>query len=144
MEGLVDYAIQYLKKKDKFESENEVFCYLQLYKQVPSEKKMEMKESLSKAISDVIEYDEDKWREYVPLPLHFVTDPTKECFDIDKEKLKKNLDFYIDLIKENTVINPPWGKNFYTEGLEPAYNEWKGVLTVEALKVLDNFNRIEY
>ena len=143
VEDLVDNAIDYLNEKQNFESENEVFCYIKLYRELPKNKKEEIKEKLSEAISQVVEYDEDKWREYVPLPLHFVTDPTKECFDIDKEKLKKNLNLYIDLIKENTVINPPWSKSFYTEGLEPAYNEWKGVLTVEALKVLDNFNRIE-
>jgi len=143
VEELVDYAIKQLNEKQEFNSANEVFCYIKLYRELPEDKKEEIKENLSEAISQVVEYDEDKWEEYVPLPLHFVTDPKKECFDIDKESLKKNLNFYIDLIKENTVIKPPWGKSFYTEGLEPAYNEWKGVLTVEALKTLDNFNRIE-
>lgn len=140
---LVNHAIGKLKNKKEFNSENEVSCYIELYKVLPKDKKEEVYEPLSNAISDVIEYDEDKWREYVPLPLNFISSPSDEFFDIEKEKIEKNLDLYIDLIEEKTVINPPWGKSFYTEGLKRAYNEWKGVLTVHALKVLDNFNRIE-
>jgi hypothetical protein len=41
------------------------------------------------------------------------------------------------------LINPPWGDSFYKGNLSPAYNEWKGVLTLKILKTLDNYNRIE-
>lgn len=140
---LVDYAVSHINDKNKFNSENEVFCFIKLYNCLSARKQEKIRGSLSEAVAHVIEYDENKWQEYVPLPLHFVKDPKNYKFNIKEDKIQANLDLYVQLIKENTVIEPPWGKAFYKDGLKIAYKEWKGVLTVETLKVLDNFNRIE-
>ena len=140
---LLDHAVKYINNKEEFNSENELYCYQKLYKVVPDDYKIQMKESIARGIDQVIEYDESKWDEYVPTPLDFVSYPDQEKFNIKEDKIKSNLDFYVSLIEENTIIDPPWGKDIYEDGLKAAYKEWKGVLTLEALKKLDNFNRIK-
>ncbi|MFL0247104.1 hypothetical protein [Candidatus Clostridium stratigraminis] len=142
---LVDYAIHYLENKRIFDSENELFCYIKLYEVLPEELKSNLKKLISYGISEVIEYDREKWEGYVPLPLDFVPSPEKESFEVRSDKIDENLDYYVHLIEgsEDKLINPPWGDSFYQGSLSPAYNEWMGVLTLKILKILDNYNRIE-
>jgi hypothetical protein len=142
---LIEYAIQYIENKTEFESENELFCYIKLFEVLPDELKSKLKKRISYGISQVIEYDRGKWGEYVPLPLDFVPSPEKERFGVKSYKIDENLDYYIQLIEgaEGGLINPPWGDSLYQGSLTPAYNEWKGVLTLKILKRLDNYNRIE-
>lgn len=142
---LIDYAIQYIDNKRHFDSENELFCYIKLFEVLPEELKSKLKKRISYGISEVIEYDSEKWGEYVPLPLDFVPNPKKESFGVKSNKIDENLDYYVDLIEGcgGNLINPPWGDSFYQGSLSPAYNEWKGVLTLKILKSLDNYNRIE-
>lgn len=141
----IDFAISYIDNKTKFESENELFCYIKLFNVLPNEMKEKLKNRITDGISQVIEYDKEKWGEYLPLPLDFVPSPEKEKFEIKDYKIDKNLDYYVQLIesREGKLVNPPWGDSFYQGDLKPAYNEWKGVLTLKILKTLDNYNRIE-
>ncbi len=142
---LIEYAVQYIENKTKFESENELFCYIKLFEVLPEELKNKLKNRIADGISQVIEYDRAKWGEYVPLPLDFVPSFEKERFGIKSYKIDENLDYYIELIEGNNggLINPPWGDSFYQDSLKPAYDEWKGVLTLKILKRLDNYNRID-
>ncbi|MDZ7671820.1 MAG: hypothetical protein U5K53_03145 [Halanaerobiales bacterium] len=141
--NLVEHAVNYIDDKSNFNSENEVFCFIKLYNIVPKKYQIRIKEHLSNAVSQVIEYDENKWEEYVPLPLHFIKTSDQFKFKIKEKKIQSNLDYYVKTIKEKTMIDPPWGKSFYKDGLRRAYEEWKGVLTLEALEVLNNFDRIK-
>lgn len=142
VDQLVDTAVEYINNKEEFNSENELFCYVELYKVLPEKYKEKIKDSISLGISKVIEYDRNKWTEYVPLPLDFISKPDDYWFGIKIEKVEENLDFYVELIEENTIIDPPWGKDYYKEGLKRSYNNWKGILTLDILKKLDNFDRI--
>lgn len=143
IEYLIDYALYYIDNKQKFESENELFCYIRLYDVLPKNYKRKLEKNISKGISQVISYNRQKWIEYVPQPLDFVPDPEKDKFGISKAKIKENLDFYVNLLEKKGVITPPWGDSYYQDDLEPAYDEWKGILTLKIIKRLDNYDRIE-
>lgn len=142
---LIEYAVQYIDNKTKFESENELFCYIGLFEVLPNELKDKLTNKIADGISQVIEYDQTKWSEYLPLPLDFVPSPEKARFGVNDHKIDENLDYYIKLLESSNgkLINPPWGDSFYQYDLKPAYNEWMGVLTLKILMVLDNYNRIE-
>ncbi|MCF8001638.1 MAG: hypothetical protein K9K76_07280 [Halanaerobiales bacterium] len=142
VDKLVETAVEYINNKKEFNSENELYCYVELYKELPENYQNQIKDSISLGISQVIEYDRNKWTDYVPLPLDFISKPDDYWFGIKVEKVEENLDFYVDLIEENTVIDPPWGEDFYNEGLKRAYKDWQGVLTLDVFKKLDNFDRI--
>lgn len=139
---LVEYAINYIENKNQFESEHELYCYLKLYDVMPEELKKRLEARLINAIDQMIIYDENKWHEYVPMPVDFVKNLESNRFGISNIKINNNLDFIIRQLETDTKINPPWGMSFYNEDLREAYNEWVGVLTFNALLTLDKYNRI--
>lgn len=143
--NLVEYAITYIDNKNKFESDFELYCYIILFDLLPNELKNKLRNRIADGISQIIEYDQEKWGEYLPRPLDFVLSPEKEKFQVKGHKIDKNLDYYVGLLedREGNLIDPPWGDSYYQGDLKPAYNEWKGALTLEILKTLNNYNRIE-
>lgn len=142
VERLVEYAISYIENKNHFNSEHELYCYLKLFNELPNNLKDRLEKKLAIAIDQVIVYDEKKWLKYVPTPLDFIKKTNSHRFEIIESKIDSNLDFIIRELKLNERLIPPWGNRFYKEGLDNAYNEWTGVLTLEALIILDRFNRI--
>jgi len=140
---LVEYALKYIEAKERFESENELFCHIKLFEVLPDELKKRLMKRIAVGISQVIEYDREKWTGYVPMPLDFVPGPDKCRFGIEEAKIEESLDFYVELVENNGVVNPPWGESYYLGSLKPAYNEWKGVLTLSILRKLDAYGRLQ-
>ena len=141
--SLVDYAINKIETKEEFKSENEIFCYIKLYKVLPVELKERLEKRISYAIEQVIVYDESQWYDYIPRPVDFVRDLNSSRFGVIEEKLQDNLDYIIDQLESEGKILPPWGDSYYQGDLKEAYNEWIGVLSLKALQSLDRFQRIE-
>jgi len=142
VDSLVEYAIDYIERKQEFNSENELFCYIKLYGVLPKELQKRLENRITFAIEQVIVYDEERWHEYVPRPIEFVENINSSRFGILESKLNDNLDFIIRELESNGRINPPWGQSYYEGDLKEAYNEWIGVLTIKALMTLDGFERI--
>ena len=145
LDALVEKALKNIQHKKEYESENEIYCYLELYRAVDSKTKALLKGSIAEGIKQLIVYDQNKWQEYVPLPLDFVPAPESERFGVSETKIEANLDFYVELIEKskNTLVKPPWGKSFYQTDLSKAYQEWQGNWTLKILITLDNYGRIE-
>lgn len=141
--NLVDFSIDYIKNKKLFKSENEVFCYIKLYEALPKKEQNRLSKRIGEAIEQVIIYNEDQWGTYVPKPLDFVDNPKKNRFNIDEVKIEKHLDFIVAQLEEYEKINPPWGESYYKGKMKPAYREWQGVLTLDALLLLKRYGRIE-
>jgi len=142
---LIDQAVSNIEVKEKYESENEIYCYLKLYEELDSKNKNKLIPHLKTAVEQLVEYDQKKWEQYLPLPLDFVNNPAKESFGIKESAIESNLDFYVDLIEKSkdTLVKPPWGKSFYQTELKDAYQEWQGNWTLKILIILNNYNRIE-
>ncbi len=143
VDSLIEYAIDYMENKEEFHSENEIFCYIKLYGVLPNKLQKRLKNRIQAAVEQVIEYEEEKWIEYVPTPVDFVSSPDMCKFGIKESKIIDNLDFIIKQLESHGRINPPWGESFYMEDLKPAYNEWIGVLTLNALTILDKYDKVE-
>lgn len=139
---LVEYAVHYIENKEKFDSENELFCYIKLYEVLPKELQKRLEKRIAFAIEQVIIYDEKKWHEYIPRPVDFVKGLDSNRFGILESKIYDNLEFIIRQLELDGKINPPWGKSFYNEDLKDAYDEWIGVLTFKDLTILDIFKKI--
>ncbi len=142
VDKLVEYAINYIENKRDFDSENELFCYIELYDVLPEKLQKRLEKRITFAIEQVIVYDKKKWHKYVPRPIDFVKGSNSNRFGILESKINDNLDFIANELELNGKILPPWGESFYNEGLGTAYDEWIGVLTLKALTILDTFKRI--
>ncbi len=143
VDELIEFAIDAIENKEEFDSENEIYCYIKLYEVLPDNLQRRLKHRIEAAIEQLIEYEKEKWVEYVPTPLDFVENPNADKFGIEGFKIKENLDFMIGQLEQNQKIIPPWGQEFYMEDLKPAYNEWIGELTLKALIRLDQYGAIE-
>lgn len=139
---LVKNAIQRFKNKKKFESEHEIYCYLKLYEALPRKEAKEIKDQLTKAVDQLVYTEPSEWTGYVPQPIDFVTGPESPRFGISETVLEENLNFLIDSIEEDGVIEPGWEWGQYESEWERAKLEWTGLLTLKTLIILDNFDRI--
>ena len=136
-----DYTINQFIGKENYNSEHEVYSYLGMYNKLSDKDKNWIKPYLDEAIISLVTYDQAKWGEYVPQPVHFlqIVDD-KEYFGIKREELLKNLEYISQNIRKDGYmkINFEWGR--MPKEFEKAKNEWIGVFTLQALLALDKFN----
>lgn len=140
---LLDQAINHLLQLKNFESEHEIYCYLRMYRLLPELRTKAVIQQLQRAVQTLVQFDQIKWKEYVPFPLKFVYDPFSETFEIPSEEINKNLDYFIKQLESDGKISPNWKWNDYLSEWEHAKIDWIGVLTFDALHTLKRFDRIE-
>ncbi len=136
------HAIHLLETKTHFKSEHELYCYLALYDALKGDLQTRLGETLAKGVQAVLVLDEEKWEEYVPMPLHFVHPSRKQDFGIRDEDVNRQLDWLAVKMEKCGGWSPPWGESFYQEGLKKSYHEWIGVLTLKALRWFRDFGRL--
>lgn len=141
-EELVTAAIRKINERKKFESEHEVYCYLKLYRNLPSGAAKDVEKQLTKAVEQLVCRDPDQWNSQAPQPLDFVPGPEAPRFGLSETMLEKNLDFLVDSIVENETIRPSWEWGQFESEWERAELEWTGILTLKTLITLDRFDRI--
>lgn len=139
---LLEYAIDNINSREVFESQHEIYCYMDLYHNLPEELADRLENTLEKAIRQLANTHVEEWKDYVPKPLDFIDNPNK-TYGIDEEYINTNLDYYIDNIIKDNMIVPNWAWNDYEEQWEAAKVEWTALITFNALYILDKFNRIE-
>ena len=143
-EDLLEITIDKFNKKEEYKSEHEVFCYIRLYNILPKNQANKLKESITEAIDQLLCRDYKRWRnEYLPKPLDFIEAPSENHFNIPNALIQKNLDLYEEQIKDNFFISPTWEWGSYPEDWKRSKKQWTGILTLNSLITLKNFNRLK-
>lgn len=142
VDDLLEYAINNINSREVIDSQHEIYCYIDLYHNLPKELADRLEGTLEKAIRQLANTHVEEWEDYVPKPLDFIDNPNK-TYGIDEESINTNLDYYIDNIIKDNMIIPNWAWNDYEEQWEAAKVEWTALITFNALCILDKFNRIE-
>ncbi|WP_026475737.1 prenyltransferase/squalene oxidase repeat-containing protein [Alkaliphilus transvaalensis] len=143
VDDLVEYALKSIEKKESFQSEHEIYCYIKLYETLPDQHRKRLEVKIAEAVDQLIVYDDEKWWDYVPKPLDFVKDSMANPFGVLEEKVNNHLNYTIKELEKEGKVFPPWGEEFYLTDLKIAYHEWIGELTLKALMSLDKFHRLE-
>ena len=128
----------------KFNSEHEIYCFISLFNNLPHEKKVLMEKKLTDAVQSLVCTDPEKWKFYVPQPVHFVSNPEVPTFGMRKRDIDKNLAYLVSMVNENGVIYPNWKWGQHETFWKRAKVHWTGILTVKTLKVLSKFDRIDW
>lgn len=142
VERLVKTAIQKLNEREEFNSEHEIYCYLKFYKTLPSNESEKIKDQLSNAVDQLVCRDPSRWNDHVPQPVNFITGPESPTFGISETLIEENLDFLIERVDKDGVIEPNWEWGQFESEWERAKLEWTGILTLKTLILLDKFDRI--
>lgn len=144
MDALLQHAITYLLQKTEFGSEHEIYCFLRMYNELPAENQVLLEEKLTNAIHSLVKTSVADWENYTPQPVHFVQKPGHSMFGITEEAFKTNLDYLLALLNTHSAILPNWEWGQDPEAWQVAQTHWTGVLTVQTLKILRNFDRLEW
>ena len=139
-----DYALRQFEGKSEFKSEHEIYCYIRLFKVLSQEQQNRIKTRLTATIHQLMIVDRSEWDKYVPMPVHFLQHPDDNHFEISQEIIEENLHFLMDQLDSKEKIAPTWdwsGK--YDPIWEVAKIHWTGVLTLQALRTLQNFDVIK-
>ncbi len=141
-EKLLKQAFRKLNNSKEYDSEHEIYCYLRLYRALPSRFSEKIREQLTAAVRNLVRSEASEWTSYVPTPLDFVKSPKEYRFGIDDGLLDANLNYLVEQLETNGTIEPTWEWGQYEEDWESAKQEWTGILTLEALTLLEEFDRI--
>lgn len=120
---------------------HELLCYVRLAEMVA------LPEAAQRTIADrvvaTVERDPAKWPKYGLRPLTIVKSPASPYFAPLREAVEANLDYWIAEQKDDGAWHPAWTwGNAFPETWPVAKQEWQGVLTLDALKVLRAFGRM--
>lgn len=143
VDELTEYAISWWEKKEEFTSEHDVYCYIRLYRHLPQDLAIRLEKNLIEATKKLVAYDPEKWKSYTPQPLHFANSPNFFLYDVVKDGVETNLDYLINTVNENGVWGPNWTWRQYENVWPQQKVKWEGVITIQNLKVLAAYDRIE-
>lgn len=137
---LIEHATHYLEHVSTFTSEHEIYCFLHLFHYSPEEFRVRMKPKLLQAVQSLMVSDENQWNSYVPQPVHFLLYPEDTEGWMDSNILYINLQFLKTKLENEYLITPSWNWGMYPQHWELARNHWTGVLTLRALRLLQQYS----
>lgn len=140
---LKDQATKNMTCIENFESFHELYCYAYMIE--ASDEFSHLLPKVSEGIMTMVEQDPTRWyQSYSPAPLNFINNQD-HLYGLSMTLINQNLDLLIDRFETEGLLTPHWDwhDELYKEGMRDARNEWKGILTVEALEKLLMFDRIE-
>jgi len=140
---VVEHALDFLNSRTEYESFHEVYCYTRLYKLLPSQLQQKIHTALTQAVGHWVNSDPQRWeQEYLPRPLDFIG-RSQYRFGISPQLIQANLNQYIHKLEQSDHIPPTWDRQVYPDGMEEAWDEWRGYITLQALLLLDYHDRLE-
>jgi len=140
-----DHILSNLNGRDNIEM-HELLCCLRLLqtKSLPDVFRDQLFPKVNELIGDTVARDPQQWADYSLRPLQVVDNPQSPYMQRLKVEVGLNLDYEIATQNEDGSWSPTWSWDdaFPTEWLK-AKKEWSGVITLEKLLALKNFNRID-
>lgn len=126
--------------------EGALYCYLRLYdtENLPADARKRLEESLSHMVSASVETDPAKWGSYCLKPLQAISSPDSPFAEGIREVLEKHLDYEIEQQCDDGSWAPHWTwGGVFPEDWKIAEREWRGIITVNTLRALSNFGRLQ-
>jgi hypothetical protein len=139
---LTDHAISHLQGLQEYEF-HELLCYLRLAEKAPHVSRREMTFHLDAFVNKCIIRNPEDWIGYGLQPTGVIQSPSSRYYPLFAESVEQNLDFIIEQQTDDGSFAPAWSWGQYDDIWLLAKEEWKGWITLEKLRLLREFNRIE-
>lgn len=136
-----------LLKSDKAVGDHDIYCIQKLFIALEKTDSALLDEETYKAMSRRILRNvclkPEEYMNYVAQPLDFIDSTESPWYNLIKEHIPMNIDFWISNINDEGVWTPnfSWGVN--TLESRNATKNWKGYMAVKRVRILKNFGAIE-
>lgn len=140
---LIDHAMEYLLNQCDLSEMHELFCYLHLEERLDSEQGSKIADKLEQFLDRCVDSRTGERTGYVANPLQVVHSPASPYYKKYAEVIPAELDLLVHQQADDGSWEPNWTWHQFEKEWVEARREWQGVLTLQALRTLRNFNRIE-
>jgi hypothetical protein len=125
---------------------HDLLCYIRLWEtqSLPENTKTALLEKLMRIVNHVVERDSRQWKNYGLPPLAVIASPESQFAGSFAGEIQQNLDFIIESQSEAGTWGPNWSwGDQWADEWEQAKRDWTGCLTLENLRKLRAFGRIQ-
>jgi hypothetical protein len=122
---------------------HDLLCYLRLAERLPTRLQQRLYTRLDPHVHSVVATKPEHWRSYSLQPIQVAPSPDAQYYRVFQAAIEENLEFLIANQNDDGAWNPTWEWGRYEEDWHRAQQEWKGVLTLDNLRILRAYNRIE-
>lgn len=122
---------------------NSIDCYRHLIVHLPDNEKPRATDHLLQLAHLSLQTDPAEWHTYCLKPLDLVSHPTGPFYNTFEKLVEAHLDFEIGRQSEHGGWDPTWSWfGLFPDDWPAAQKDWAGELTVNMVRKLQNFNRI--
>ena len=122
---------------------NDLLCVLRLAATLPAAWRARLEAPLRRALTTAVATTPERWGDYGLRPLEVAPTPTAPYAAFFPEALQANLDYLIDTQGADGAWAPVWSwASINAAAWAEAEREWKGVVTLGALRALDAWGRV--
>lgn len=125
---------------------HDLLCVLRLLdtRTLPENVRQPLRDKLLRVVQHSVNRDPESWRGYGLLPLGVVRSPDSPFAPLFEEEIPLNLDFVIEQQGADGTWGPAWNwSDRWPDAWKQAENDWRGVLTLDNLRLLKAFGRLE-
>ncbi|CAM4261663.1 hypothetical protein L1N85_18190 [Paenibacillus alkaliterrae] len=136
LDELTQHAITHINKKSTRKDFHELLCCLRFAELVPNSVLHAVKEALDEMVNNCVSTDPSQWEGYCLTPVQVAESPESLYYNQLKESGEQYMGHLLTKQQEDGSWSPPWNWGQFEEVWPQAEQEWKGVLTLEALRRL--------
>lgn len=141
-ESLTRRAFAWLDAHERALEMHDLLCYLRLARRLPADLKQDLEQRLARHVREVVATDQKAWAEYALQPVQVAPDPEALYTELLGPAIAANLDYLIAEQGADGAWEPTWNWGRFPEEWERAREEWKGILTLENLRLLRSYGRL--
>ena len=103
----------------------------------------EVLDALKRRIWDNTCFDSARWQEYTFQPLDYAPSPHSFGYDVVKQEIDENIDYWLNHIHPCGVWEPNFSWGIDSDISRQVTQNWMGYITVKRIKILMQFGRLE-
>lgn len=144
--GLTTAVVSHLDTLPDAMEMHDLMCYVRFAetRTLPEDARTKVLRKLRRAVDCVVAREPSDWGGYGLTPVAVAASPDSPFADVLAREIELNLDYEIECQQEDGSWAPAWSwGDAFPEAWQDARREWKGILTVKALRLFQSFGRLE-
>lgn len=141
--SLLQYAVAYIQEQCDHNEMHELFCFMKLFEVLPEPIKHQFEQPMAKFVEQsVVARPEDR-NGYCAVPLQVAATPQSIYYEQFSDVIPYDLNELIKSQNEQGTWEPNWAWGRFDEQWDIAKREWTGYITLNNLRILRAYGRIE-